>query len=71
MKTIRIWYFPVWFIFPNPPNTELYIQKPKLNAIYAICKEYKIPLYIDGARLGYALASTENDVSLPELAATV
>lgn len=43
-------------------------SKKELTAIRAVCDEYKIPLFVDGARLGYALASAENDVSLPELA---
>ena len=40
----------------------------ELTAIHAVCRKYHLPLYIDGARLAYALASPENDVSLPDLA---
>ena len=29
-----------------------------------MCREYKIPLYLDGARLGYGLAARETDVTL-------
>lgn len=43
-------------------------SKEELSKIYAICKKYHLPLYIDGARLAYALASKQNDISLPELA---
>lgn len=39
----------------------------ELEDIRAICKEYDLSLYIDGARLAYALACPENDVSLPDL----
>ena len=60
--------FPGMVYISQPTEYGTLYSKAELNAIYAICKEYKIPLYIDGARLGYALASTENDVSLPELA---
>ena len=59
--------FPGMVYISQPTEYGTLYSKAELNAIYAICKEYKIPLYIDGARLGYALASTENDVSLPEL----
>ena len=40
----------------------------ELTAIHEVCRKYRLPLYIDGARLAYALASPENDVSLPDLA---
>ncbi len=41
----------------------------ELKKISSICRSYKIPLYLDGARLAYALACPENDVALPDLAA--
>lgn len=40
----------------------------ELKAIHGICQRYAIPLYVDGARLGYALAARETDVTLPILA---
>ena len=40
----------------------------ELREISALCREAGIPLYIDGARLAYALACPENDLTLPELA---
>ena len=40
----------------------------ELTAIHAVCREHQLPLYIDGARLAYALASPDNDVTLPDLA---
>ena len=40
----------------------------ELTAIHAVCREHRLPLYIDGARLAYALASPDNDVTLPDLA---
>ena len=40
----------------------------ELTAIHAVCQEHQLPLYIDGARLAYALASPDNDVTLPDLA---
>ncbi len=41
----------------------------ELKAISAVCKDNHIPLYVDGARLAYALASAKNDVTLEDLAA--
>ncbi len=40
----------------------------ELKAISTICRDKKLPLYLDGARLAYALACPENDVTLPDLA---
>ncbi len=44
-------------------------SKKELTAISALCREKRLPLYIDGARLAYALACPENDVTLRDLAA--
>ena len=38
------------------------------HELHEICAEYRIPLYVDGARLAYALACPSNDVTLPDLA---
>jgi threonine aldolase len=40
----------------------------ELEALAAVCAEYKIPLYMDGARLGYGLASEGTDVTLRDIA---
>ena len=39
----------------------------ELRAISGVCRRYQIPLYLDGARLAYALACPENDITLPDL----
>ena len=41
----------------------------ELKEISEICHQNQIALYVDGARLAYALACPENDVTLPDLAA--
>ena len=43
-------------------------SKQEMSAINAVCREYHIPLYVDGARLAYALACKENDITLADLA---
>lgn len=40
----------------------------ELKALSTVCHEAHIPLYMDGARLGYALAAEGNDVTLPDIA---
>ncbi len=43
-------------------------SKEELLAIRAVCDEWKLYLFIDGARMGYGLASEVCDVDLPFLA---
>ena len=56
----------VYLSFPTEYGT-LY-TKDELTAISDICRKYELPLFIDGARLGYGLASHQNDVTLEEIA---
>lgn len=56
----------------------LYISQPtefgtmytraELEGLSAVCHRHSIPLFVDGARLGYALASSKADFSLRDLA---
>lgn len=55
----------VYISYPTEYGT-LYSKK-ELTAIHDVCREYQIPLFVDGARLGYGLASKESDISLSEL----
>ena len=41
----------------------------ELKAIHDICRSSGMALYVDGARLAYALACEENDITLADLAA--
>lgn len=59
----------VYISFPTEMGT-LY-SKAELTAISAVCRRWKRPLFVDGARLGYGLASPLCDLTLPELAALV
>ncbi len=56
----------VYISFPTEYGT-LYTKK-ELEAISKVCHEYHIPLFIDGARLGYGLMSKENDLSIRDIA---
>ena len=56
----------VYISFPTEYGT-IY-TKDELSRIKAICNRYNIPLFVDGARLGYGLASPACDLSLEELA---
>lgn len=56
----------VYISFPTELGT-IY-TKEEIETIYAVCRRYDIPLFIDGARLAYGLASPKCDISLVELA---
>lgn len=56
----------VYITFPTELGT-LYTAH-ELDEIYKVCQHYEIPLYIDGARLGYGLMAEGNDITLPYLA---
>ena len=56
----------VYISFPTEYGT-LY-SKAELEALHAVCKRYGLPLYVDGARLGYGLMSPVCDLSFQELA---
>jgi threonine aldolase len=56
----------VYITFPTELGT-LYSAN-ELDQIYKVCRQYDIPLYIDGARLGYGLMAEGTDVTLPYLA---
>lgn len=45
----------VYLSYPTEFGT-LYSDR-ELEEIFAVCREYRIPLYLDGARLGYGLAA--------------
>ena len=56
----------VYISHPTEPGT-LY-SKAELEALSDLCHEYSIPLYLDGARLGYGLMSYESDLTLEDIA---
>lgn len=43
-------------------------NKAELVAIKAVADEFAVPLFVDGARLGYALAATDCDLTIADLA---
>ena len=56
----------LYISFPTEYGT-LY-SLSELERLSGVCRKWNIPLFCDGARLGYALASPKNDVTLPDLA---
>lgn len=52
----------------NPTEGGVVYTKRELQAISDTCRQYNLPLYMDGARLGYGLAAENNDLTLPDIA---
>ncbi|MBR5868353.1 MAG: aminotransferase class I/II-fold pyridoxal phosphate-dependent enzyme [Clostridia bacterium] len=52
----------------HPTEFGTLYSKRELTAIAAVCRKYDMPLYMDGARLGYALACPESDLTLADIA---
>lgn len=52
----------------HPTEYGTLYSRDELRGIGRVCREYGIPFYLDGARLAYALACPENDVTLKDLA---
>lgn len=55
----------VYISFPTEYGT-IY-TKEELKNIYEVCKAYEVPLFIDGARLGYGLCSEKCDLKLTDI----
>ena len=56
----------VYISYPTEGGT-LY-SKAELTELYDVCRRYGLPLFIDGARLGYGVMADGADLTLPEIA---
>ena len=53
----------------HPTENGTLYQKEELKALYETCTKLGLPLFMDGARLGYGLASEGSDLTLQDVAA--
>ena len=60
--------FPGMVYISHPTEYGTLYTKAELEGLSAVCREYGIPLFLDGARLGYGLMSRGTDVTLPDIA---
>lgn len=60
--------FPGMVYISYPTEYGTLYTKAELEALHQICAQYQIPLFMDGARLGYGLASPACDLTLSDLA---
>lgn len=52
----------------QPTENGTMYSKAELQSLFETSKKYGLPLFVDGARLGYALASPDCDLTLADLA---
>ena len=60
--------FPGMVYISHPTEYGTLYTKDELTSLSELCRAYHIPLYMDGARLGYGLAGSGTDVSLGDIA---
>ena len=60
--------FPGMVYISHPTEYGTLYNKKELMQLSEVCRKFAIPLYLDGARLGYGLMSREADVTLSDIA---
>lgn len=55
---------PAMVYISHPTEYGTLYTKDELTALSEVCRQYEIPLFLDGARLGYGLMSNQTDVTL-------
>ncbi len=60
--------YPGMVYVSHPTELGTLYSKEELKAVSDVCKEYDIPLFLDGARLGYGLMSRGTDLTLEDIA---
>ena len=60
--------FPGMVYISQPTELGTLYTREELSALSAYCRAQGLPLYLDGARLGYGLTAPANDLSLEEIA---
>ena len=60
--------FPGMVYISHPTEYGTLYSRTELENISCICRSHQLPLYMDGARLGYGLMSFDTDVTLPLIA---
>lgn len=60
---------PKMVYISNPTELGTIYRKEELKALYQVCRERGMYLFLDGARLGYGLTCSENNLELSDIAA--
>ena len=59
---------PAMVYISNPTEYGTIYTLSELEALSAVCKKWRLSLFVDGARLGYGLTAGGNDVTLADMA---
>ena len=59
--------FPGMVYISHPSEYGTLYTKNELERLSAVCREFDMPLFLDGARLGYGLTA-DTDVTLADIA---
>lgn len=59
--------FPGMVYISHPTEYGTLYTKAELTALHEVCERWHLPLYLDGARLGYALVTPGTDVTLADV----
>ena len=60
--------FPGMVYISHPTEYGTLYTKKEMTDISRLCRSYNIPLFLDGARLGYGIESKGSELSLPDIA---
>lgn len=60
--------FPGMVYISHPTEYGTLYTKAELEALHEVCQAFHLPLFLDGARLGYGLVSEGTDVTLQDIA---
>lgn len=63
------WAQPKMVYISQPTEIGSMYSKKELSELYSVCRTAGLYLFIDGARLGYALGTPDNDLTMADIAA--
>jgi threonine aldolase len=59
---------PKMVYISNPTELGTIYSRAELEALYKVCRQNGLYLFLDGARLGYGLTASDNDLTLEDIA---
>lgn len=60
--------FPGIVYISHPTEYGTLYTKPELESLSKVCQKHNLPLFMDGARLGYGLMSDQSDLTIEDVA---
>lgn len=60
--------FPGMVYISHPTEYGTLYTKPELESLSKVCQKHNLPLFMDGARLGYGLMSDQSDLTIEDVA---